>query len=62
VKAGSNREMTRDDGCDAQTKQYGHLVDAGVIAPPRSRSALQNAASTASFADYGSGDFRDFRK
>jgi chaperonin GroEL len=43
------REMTGDDGFDAQTEQYRNLVDAGVIDPTKVvRSALQNASSIAS--------------
>jgi len=43
------KEMTGDEGFDAQTEQYRNLVDAGVIDPTKVvRSALQNAASIAS--------------
>ena len=43
------REMTGDEGFDAQTEQYRNLVDAGVIDPTKVvRSALQNASSIAS--------------
>jgi len=40
------REMTGDDGFNAQTEKYGSLVKAGVIDPAKVvRTALQNAAS-----------------
>jgi chaperonin GroEL len=43
------KEMMGDEGFNAQTEQYGSLVDAGVIDPTKVvRSALQNAASIAS--------------
>ena len=43
------KEMTGDEGFDAQTEQYRNLVDAGVIDPTKVvRSALQNASSIAS--------------
>ena len=43
------KEMMGDEGFNAQTEQYGNLVDAGVIDPTKVvRSALQNAASIAS--------------
>jgi chaperonin GroEL len=42
------KEMTGDDGFNAQTDQYENLVQAGVIDPTKVvRSALQNAASVA---------------
>ncbi len=43
------REMTDDEGFNAQTERYENLVQAGVIDPTKVvRSALQNAASIAS--------------
>ena len=43
------REMTDDEGFNAQTERYENLVAAGVIDPTKVvRSALQNAASIAS--------------
>ena len=43
------KEMTGDEGFDAQTEQYRNLVEAGVIDPTKVvRSALQNASSIAS--------------
>ena len=43
------KEMTGEEGFNAQTEQYENLVDAGVIDPTKVvRSALQNAASIAS--------------
>jgi len=43
------REMTGDEGFNAQSEQYENLVSAGVIDPAKVvRSALQNAASIAS--------------
>ena len=43
------KEMTGDEGFNAQTEQYEDLVKAGVIDPAKVvRSALQNAASIAS--------------
>jgi len=43
------KEMTGDDGFNAQTERYENLVQAGVIDPAKVvRSALQNAASIAS--------------
>jgi chaperonin GroEL len=40
------RELSGDEGFDAQTERYENLVDAGVIDPTKVvRSALQNAAS-----------------
>jgi chaperonin GroEL len=43
------KEMTDDEGFNAQTERYEHLVQAGVIDPTKVvRSALQNAASIAS--------------
>jgi chaperonin GroEL len=43
------KEMTGDEGFNAQTEQYQNLVQAGVIDPTKVvRSALQNAASVAS--------------
>jgi len=43
------KEMTGDDGFNAQTERYENLVQAGVIDPTKVvRSALQNAASIAS--------------
>jgi chaperonin GroEL len=43
------KEMTGDEGFNAQTDQYENLVQAGVIDPTKVvRSALQNAASVAS--------------
>ena len=43
------KEMTGDEGFNAQTEQYENLVKAGVIDPAKVvRSALQNAASIAS--------------
>ena len=43
------KEMTVDEGFNAQTDQYENLVQAGVIDPTKVvRSALQNAASVAS--------------
>jgi chaperonin GroEL len=43
------REMTHDEGFNAQTERYENLVAAGVIDPTKVvRSALQNAASIAS--------------
>jgi chaperonin GroEL len=42
------KEMTGDEGFNAQTGQYENLVQAGVIDPTKVvRSALQNAASVA---------------
>src|SRR4029078_12527265 len=42
------KEMTGDEGFNAQTGQYENLVRAGVIAPAKVvRSALENAASIA---------------
>src|SRR5699024_6254150 len=42
------KEMTGDEGFNAQTEQYEDLVKAGVIDPAKVvRSALQNAASVA---------------
>ena len=43
------KEMTDEEGFNAQTEQYENLVQAGVIDPTKVvRSALQNAASIAS--------------
>jgi chaperonin GroEL len=43
------RELTGDEGFNAQTERYQNLVEAGVIDPTKVvRSALQNAASIAS--------------
>jgi chaperonin GroEL len=43
------KEMTDDDGFNAQTERYENVVQAGVIDPTKVvRSALQNAASIAS--------------
>src|SRR5687767_12239657 len=43
------RDMTGDEGFNAQTERYENLVEAGVIDPTKVvRSALQNAASIAS--------------
>jgi chaperonin GroEL len=43
------KEMTGDEGFNAQTERYENLVQAGVIDPTKVvRSALQNAASIAS--------------
>ena len=43
------KDMTGDEGFNAQTEQYENLVKAGVIDPAKVvRSALQNAASIAS--------------
>ena len=43
------KEMKDDEGFNAQTEQYEHLIAAGVIDPTKVvRSALQNAASIAS--------------
>ena len=43
------KDMTGDEGFNAQTEQYENLVKAGVIDPTKVvRSALQNAASIAS--------------
>jgi chaperonin GroEL len=43
------KEMTGDEGFNAQTERYENLVEAGVIDPTKVvRSALQNAASIAS--------------
>ena len=43
------REMTDEEGFNAQTERYENLVQAGVIDPTKVvRSALQNAASIAS--------------
>ena len=43
------KEMSGEEGFNAQTEQYENLVDAGVIDPTKVvRSALQNAASIAS--------------
>jgi len=43
------KEMTGEEGFNAQTEQYENLVKAGVIDPTKVvRSALQNAASIAS--------------
>ena len=43
------REMSGDEGFNAQSEQYENLVEAGVIDPTKVvRSALQNAASVAS--------------
>ena len=43
------KEMTGEEGFNAQTEQYENLVQAGVIDPTKVvRSALQNAASIAS--------------
>ena len=43
------KEMTDDEGFNAQTERYENLVEAGVIDPTKVvRSALQNAASIAS--------------
>ena len=43
------REMTGEEGFNAQTERYENLVEAGVIDPTKVvRSALQNAASIAS--------------
>jgi chaperonin GroEL len=43
------RELTGDEGFNAQTETYENLVEAGVIDPTKVvRSALQNAASVAS--------------
>jgi chaperonin GroEL len=43
------KDLTDDDGFNAQTEQYENLVTAGVIDPAKVvRSALQNAASIAS--------------
>jgi chaperonin GroEL len=43
------REMSQDEGFNAQTEKYENLVQAGVIDPVKVvRSALQNAASIAS--------------
>ena len=43
------RELTEEEGFNAQTEQYENLVRAGVIDPTKVvRSALQNAASIAS--------------
>jgi chaperonin GroEL len=43
------KDMTGDEGFNAQTGQYEDLVDAGVIDPVKVvRLALQNAASIAS--------------
>jgi chaperonin GroEL len=42
------KELTGDDGFNAQTDDYENLVQAGVIDPTKVvRSALQNAASVA---------------
>ena len=42
------RELTGDEGFNAQTERYEDLVEAGVIDPTKVvRSALQNAASIA---------------
>jgi len=43
------REMSDEEGFNAQTERYENLVQAGVIDPAKVvRSALQNAASIAS--------------
>jgi chaperonin GroEL len=43
------KDMTGEEGFDAQTEQYGNLVTAGVIDPTKVvRTALQHAASIAS--------------
>ena len=43
------RELSEEEGFNAQTEQYENLVRAGVIDPTKVvRSALQNAASIAS--------------
>jgi chaperonin GroEL len=43
------KEMTGDEGFNAQTERYENLVEAGVIDPTKVvRSAIQNAASIAS--------------
>ena len=43
------REMSNDEGFNAQNEKYGSLVKAGVIDPAKVvRSALQNAASISS--------------
>ncbi|WP_410970387.1 TCP-1/cpn60 chaperonin family protein, partial [Salmonella sp. SAL4458] len=43
------KQMTNDEGFNAQTERYENLVQAGVIDPTKVvRSALQNAASIAS--------------
>ena len=43
------RDMTGDEGFNAETERYENLVAAGVIDPTKVvRSALQNAASIAS--------------
>jgi chaperonin GroEL len=42
------KQLTGDEGFNAQTEQYGNLVDAGVIDPAKVvRAALQHAASVA---------------
>jgi chaperonin GroEL len=49
IVVGRVKEMTGDEGFNAQTEQYENLVQAGVIDPTKVvRSALQNAASIAS--------------
>jgi chaperonin GroEL len=49
IVVGRVKDMSGDEGFNAQTEQYENLVDAGVIDPTKVvRSALQNAASIAS--------------